>query len=141
VPVLSKFIGGRFIPGQQIADFKPVLDQFLLTICIQNRSNPDLRVHDAIDMIVNKAGIVEVETRLAQGISTRQLRRLFEYYIGDTAKTFSKVIRFQQFLQLQPTAKRLKKHKLFLDAGYYDQAHFIREFKSFYGITPSRAFD
>ena len=64
----------------------------------------------------------------------------FEYYIGDTAKTFSKVVRFQHVLNAKPSSDSLRKSKLFYDAGYYDQAHFIKEFRNFYGVTPSKAF-
>ena len=74
------------------------------------------------------------------GVSQRQLRRLFEFYIGDTAKTFAKVVRFQNILRAKPSSQSLRQNKLFFDVGYYDQAHFIKEFKNFYGVTPSKAF-
>ena len=70
------------------------------------------------------------------GISPRQLRRLFDFYIGSSPKTFSQVIRFQNILNAKPSAESLRKNKLFFDAGYYDQAHFIKEFKTMYGQTP-----
>ena len=70
------------------------------------------------------------------GISRRRLQRLFKFYIGDSPKTFSQVVRFQQILSAKRSLERLKKEKIFFDAGYYDQAHFIKEFKTFYGTTP-----
>lgn len=84
--------------------------------------------------------MVDIENDLNTGISSRQLRRLFDFYIGDTAKTFSKVVRFQNILRANPSSQSLRQNKLFFDVGYYDQAHFIKEFKNFYGVTPSKAF-
>jgi transcriptional regulator GlxA family with amidase domain len=84
--------------------------------------------------------MVTVEKELDTGLSARQLRRLFDFYIGDTAKTFAKVVRFQNILNAKPSTQSLRQNKLFFDAGYYDQAHFIKEFKNFYGVTPSKAF-
>jgi AraC-like DNA-binding protein len=94
-----------------------------------------------MDIIVKSAGMAHLESNINTGISARQLRRLFEYYVGDTPKTFSKIIRFQQILRAKPSVQSLRQNKLFFDAGYYDQAHFIKEFKTLYGITPAKAFD
>ena len=84
--------------------------------------------------------MLEVE-KLDMGISARQLRRIFEFYIGDTAKTFSKVVRFQNLLRAKPSTQSLQHDKLFFDLGYYDQSHFIKEFKNCFGTTPGKAFD
>ena len=71
-------------------------------------------------------------SELDTGISTRQLRRLFDYYIGDSPKTFSNIVRFQHIL----SAKAYHNHS-FLDT-YYAPAHFTKSFKTFYGDTPSK---
>jgi AraC-like DNA-binding protein len=39
-----------------------------------------------------------------------------------------------------PSKKSLKENKLYFDVGFFDQAHFIKNFKTFYGVTPSEAF-
>ncbi|HYH56944.1 MAG TPA: helix-turn-helix domain-containing protein, partial [Anseongella sp.] len=80
-----------------------------------------------------------IEKDLDTGVSPRQLRRLFQYYIGDTAKAFSNVIRFQGILRAE-TAAKAENRRLFYQAGYYDQAHFIKEFRNFYGVPPGQAF-
>ena len=82
-----------------------------------------------------------MERELDTGLSARQLRRIFNYYIGTTAKTFSNVVRFQYILNADPSQRRLKNDKLYFDVGFFDQAHFIKNFKTFYGVTPSQAFD
>jgi AraC-like DNA-binding protein len=102
--------------------------------------NPDNRFYDAIQRILESGGVIDIENALDTGISPRQLRRLFEYYIGDTAKVFCKVVRFQHILNAKPSLQSLRENKLFYSSGYYDQAHFIKEFKNFYGVTPGKAF-
>ena len=116
------------------------LDHYFLG-AIQN-AEPDFdnRLYDALNIILTNYGVVNVESELNTGISPRQLRRIFNYYIGTTAKTFSKVVRFQNILLAKPSTQSLKQNKLFYDVGFYDQAHFIKDFKNFYGVTPNQAF-
>lgn len=68
------------------------------------------------------------------GVSSRQLRRLSHLYLGLSIKDFLKVIRFQKTLHLINTHGA---HHAWLD-HYYDQAHFIREFKSLAGASPKK---
>lgn len=102
--------------------------------------NIDHRFYDSLNIIMENLGSVEIESELKTGLSPRQLRRIFNYYIGATPKAFSRVVRFQHVLNAKPSGASLKNNKLFYDAGFYDQAHFIKEFKNFYGVTPIQAF-
>ena len=141
VPETSRFIADRFIPQQGITEIKELLDGHFLRLVSSTDFNSDKRLYEALHMILKNAGTLNVETDLNTGISPRQLRRLFDFYIGDTPKTFSRVIRFQNILAAKPSRQSLKENHLFLDAGYFDQAHFIKDFKSFYGETPGKVFD
>jgi AraC-like DNA-binding protein len=70
------------------------------------------------------------------GITPRYLHKLIYQHTGLSPKSFTKIRRFQHSLKL--IAK--KEHPLTsiaYDCGYFDQAHFIRDFKSFTGVTPS----
>lgn len=66
-----------------------------------------------------------------EGLSTRHLQRLFNEWTGLSPKTFCRIVRFHF------TLKPLKESKFDLD-GFSDQAHFIREFRTLTGITPSQ---
>lgn len=140
LPAISEFIKNTFLSNHSLLEIKNKWDEYLLELIVKNDFNSDHRLYDAIDLILEHKGMVQVENELKTGISPRQLRRLFKYYIGDTPKTFSKVVRFQNILRAKPSTQSLKKNKLFYDIGYYDQAHFIKDFKNFYGVTPSQAF-
>lgn len=139
-PVTAHFIAETFASDQPITLIKELLDAYFRKHIAQVDFDVDSRLYGAIATIMRKSGVLNLERDIDSGISPRQLRRLFEYYIGDTAKTFSKVVRFQNILRAKPSIQSLRENKLFFDAGYYDQAHFIKEFKNFYGVTPSRAF-
>lgn len=140
-PAVSRFIATEFDETMPLAEITPKLDQFFLKLQSNNSKEVDGRFYQAFQTILANYGNVSIEKGLDTGISPRQLRRLFEFYVGDSAKTFSKIVRFQQLLHAKPSAARLRKEKLFYDLGYYDQAHFIKEFKTLFGTTPSRAFN
>ncbi len=140
LPHTSSFIQENFSPHQDTEQIKLRFDTYFLQYLSQTRLDVDARLYNAISIILKNFGVIEVEKDITTGLSPRQLRRLFEFYIGDTAKTFSKVVRFQNILRAKPSVQSLRQNKLFFDAGYYDQAHFIKEFKNFYGATPTKAF-
>jgi AraC-like DNA-binding protein len=133
IPKTASFITDNFEPQQNIRQIKTLFDNYFLELLANIKFNSDNRLYESINIILENFG-------LNTGISSRQLRRLFQFYIGDTAKTFSKVVRFQNILRAKPSSQSLRENKLFFDVGYYDQAHFIKEFKNFYGVTPGKAF-
>jgi hypothetical protein len=140
VPEMSRFISSRFHEGMSKVEMAGLFDQWFNAIIASVHFDEDDRLYEAIGIILQQSGVLNVERDLDTGISARQLRRLFEFYIGDTPKTFSKVVRFQNILRAKPSTQSLRQNKLFFDMGYYDQAHFIKEFRNFYGVTPSKAF-
>jgi methylphosphotriester-DNA--protein-cysteine methyltransferase len=67
----------------------------------------------------------------------KYLERQFLKIIGLTPKSYSRIARFQNVMQALKYAAFHPWPSLALDCGYYDQAHFIKEFKAFTGATPS----
>ena len=88
----------------------------------------ELQKQDFFDNINNVAS--------RYGISSRYLQKLFLQYTGLTPKLYSKINRFQQSLRLV-TRQETPLTSIAYDCGYFDQSHFIREFRSFTGLTPS----
>ncbi len=140
VPFVADYIRDRLNPEQTQEEISCLLDQCFLKIRANGSFDRDNRLYDALYLILKKNGVLDIQNDLQTGISSRQLRRLFEFYVGDTAKTFSQVVRFQNILKAKPSTESLRQNKLFFDSGYYDQSHFIKEFRNFYGVTPSKAF-
>jgi hypothetical protein len=66
----------------------------------------------------------------------RQLERNFKKQIGLSPKQLSKVIRLQATLQLMLGETTESLTAVAYENAYYDQAHFIKDFKEFTGVTP-----
>ena len=87
--------------------------------------------------IVQQSGQVRIDDLAFQaGLSARQMRRLFLDQVGLSPKHFCRVIRFRSSLPRLTQASRSDWAQVALDCGYYDQAHFINEFRQFSGCTP-----
>jgi len=88
----------------------------------------DMRSNSFADTIENTAN--------RYNVTPRYLQKLFVQYTGMTPKLFSKINRFQLSLQLI-SRNESSFTAIAYDCGYADQSHFIRDFKSFTGTTPS----
>lgn len=71
-------------------------------------------------------------------INRRQLERRFSSAIGLSPKQFVKIIRLQTVLKMMVQKQFTSLTALALDGGYYDQAHFIKDFKEFVGMSPKQ---
>jgi len=67
----------------------------------------------------------------------KQFKRVFADYIGANPKDYLRVVRFQKALYLLQIQPNINLTQLSYECGYYDQAHFIKEFKQFSGYTPT----
>jgi AraC-like DNA-binding protein len=73
------------------------------------------------------------------GFSVRYIQQLFMNYVGISPQSFYSVHRFNKSLELVRSANT-SLTDIAYECGYYDQAHFIKEFKAYTGITPSQLF-
>ncbi len=91
----------------------------------------------ALGRLVETRGAVSIGSLVhGVGCSQRHLIHQFKEQIGVAPKTLARVLRFGEAIE------RIKRgeHRLAdlaLDCGYYDQAHFVRDFRAFAGVTPS----
>lgn len=138
LPIIAKDIATKIRAGAAAPEICQVLNDLLTPFL--GHAPLDSRLAKALTIILQEKGNLQVERDLAIGLSSRQLRRLFEYYIGTSPKAFCKVVRFQYFLGISSNLNISRNPSLFLASGYFDQAHFIKEFKKLYGLTPNQAF-
>lgn len=102
---------------------RPVIDQAM--------------VH-AVELIGQSKGILSVED-LAKAcfMGRRNFLRRFEASIGITPKMFSRIVRFQQvFAAMEAQTGKADWGQIAFETGYFDQAHFITDFREFSGMTP-----
>ncbi|OGT83725.1 MAG: hypothetical protein A3H91_11555 [Gammaproteobacteria bacterium RIFCSPLOWO2_02_FULL_61_13] len=98
-------------------------------------------VHPAVTWTVDRliasdgrAGIGHLAR--ATGYTRKHLAHLFQQQIGMGPKTLARVLRFRGVLSLLQAAEPLPWAEVADRCGFYDQAHFSNEFRSFSGLTP-----
>jgi len=82
------------------------------------------------------SGITEVAEKT--GFSSRRFIELFKQHVGMTPKLFCRGPRFQAVLKTTTSGRPVNWTSTALDCGYFDQAHFIHDFRAFSGINPSK---
>jgi AraC-like DNA-binding protein len=77
---------------------------------------------------------------LAEALKTnsKMIERRFLREIGITPKRLCRIARFQETARLISVSGVRNWADLAVDAGYFDQSHFIKEFKKYSGLTPTR---
>jgi len=92
----------------------------------------------AVGELQRGAEAVRVEDIIRRiGVSHRRFLDLFTAEVGLTPKRFHRIRRFQRVLQQVREQARVNWMDVALSCGYYDQAHFIKEFSAFSGVSPS----
>ncbi len=71
------------------------------------------------------------------GISSRRSIEIFRREVGLTPKLFCRVRRFQRILRSVHSRARVDWVEIALRLGYFDQAHFIHDFRTFSGLSPT----
>jgi AraC-like DNA-binding protein len=91
-----------------------------------------------VDRIATDRGITTVDALVAHaGCTTRSLQRLFARYIGASPKWVIKRFRLIEVIDQLADRETIDWTRLALDLGYFDHAHFIKDFKSIIGRTPA----
>jgi AraC-like DNA-binding protein len=73
----------------------------------------------------------------AVGYSPKGFIRRFKADVGVSPKRFCRLLRFQRALAAAHVGRAFNWGELALGCGYFDQAHFIHEFRAFSGVTPT----
>lgn len=120
--------------------FKTV-ELFLLEKLHQYKKNSQ-ETDNAIKLIRETKGTLTIEEVCAKtGFSKKQLERNFLASVGIMPKLFSRITRFLNICQNLGEQKDKTLTQLTYECGFYDQAHFIKEFKAFSGFTPKEFFE
>ena len=71
-------------------------------------------------------------------LNKRQLQRLFNEYVGINPKWMIKRYRLHEAAERLAVLPKTDLTELAIDLGYYDQAHFVKDFKSIVGKPPEK---
>lgn len=112
-----------------------VLDDFFRARL--RRDSTQAAFEEALAALVRAGGRARLD-ELAEtaGVSPRQVERLFARGLGFPPSTVGRVVRFQTALRRLMEDPGVTLGDVAADAGYYDQAHFVRDFRLFSGGVP-----
>lgn len=110
-----------------------IVEQFLLTQ-LKNIQTDQLIV-EAIKLIYQSKGTIRVKGLNEKlFISPSPFEKRFRKVVGTTAKKFASIVRFNSVLDHMNKTKSLS--EICYENHFFDQAHFIKDFKQFTGDTP-----
>ena len=72
------------------------------------------------------------------GYTERYINKIFIEQMGFSPKVFCKIIQFQRSLEFLNYGNVDNMTEAAVNLGYYDQPQFIRDFKTYCGMTPKR---
>lgn len=110
-----------------------IVEQFLLSLLKNYQS--DLLVMHSVQKIRAANGNLRIKDLVKElHISQDSFEKRFRKIIGASPKKFSAIIRLRNLIEHHSNAESLT--QVAYEAGYFDQAHFIKDFKAFTGQTP-----
>lgn len=127
----------------------PKLEKYLTKdLCIEKKADimmmlfetePELKNNFMIDYLVKEIGKhkghISVKDMIEQsGYSHRYANFVFKNNVGCSIKKFASIVRLQESFKLLLDRND---DAIYSELGYYDQAHFIKDFKNFAATTPN----
>jgi AraC-like DNA-binding protein len=120
IEVLDLFLCGKLRKNEKMHRKTILIQQICNSICAEGESFDIKKISEQY------------------GLSARYVQRLFLDIVGLTPRSFFNIRRFNKSVSLVLSSNQ-RFTSIANDCGYYDQAHFIKEFRKFTGITPSEA--
>ncbi len=141
VPIAEIFADGtaleeRIVHANNNDERIQLLESFLLSKLIEP-TTIDAITRSCVEAIFQSQGqIGVVELAGKMNINRRKMERKFTTVIGMSPKQLARVARLQSALKMLEEKKFTSLTSLAYENGYYDQAHFIKEFRDFTGVSP-----
>lgn len=112
-----------------------LMEQFLM----QMLRSPDYHpaVGFALQQFQQSANLTIRAITEQTGFSSRYFNQLFRDQVGVTPKLFCRIQRFQKVLEMLPVKAPVNWMDVAFTCGYFDQAHFIHDFRAFADCTPT----
>lgn len=122
----------------RIEDRVALLQQYLVQI-VRSTNRNNLLIDYSTELIRTSCGLITIkELERKTGYSKRYLDLLFKDHLGISPKTFGNITRFQHFYAAWANTDTHQFYLENLHELYYDQAHFIKEFKRYTGYSPKQ---
>jgi AraC-like DNA-binding protein len=114
-----------------------LVEGFLLRHMADTRR--DLLIGNAVQLIRQHNGIIRInDLATSLHLSQDPFEKRFRTLVGSTPKQYASIIRLRGLIRNYPSYSSLTEATY--DAGYFDQSHFIKDFRLFTGKTPREFF-
>lgn len=149
--ITGQFVDEKFFPCRDFRDLYNNIYRYQdfrerADICekwfLRNyKAQPDSQFNRALKLIYQSSGNMKIDQLASRvGWSARHLNRIFKLHTGLNTKTFSQIIRIQNAckqLYMTPDSSP----KMALELGFFDQPHFIKDFREYLLSSPGVFFD
>lgn len=134
----NNFFENMLINTCTIEERIPMAEKFLLSKLDLNKGN--INVMNATYAILDSKGAKPIkEVSSYTSLSQRQLERLFLEHIGTSIKKVSSLVRYQNLWQDVAYSQVFDVQDMVEKYRYVDQAHLLKEFRKYHGVTPIQA--
>jgi AraC-like DNA-binding protein len=124
----------RLVEAPTLESRFTLLERYLLESTGTARA-PRAEVSYALARLAGTNGAIRMRTLAAEtGISQKHLIDLFREQVGMAPKRYARIVRLNALLRQMSSSTWAD---LAAQFGYYDQAHFVRDFREFSGTTPT----
>ncbi|MGE5496966.1 MAG: DUF6597 domain-containing transcriptional factor, partial [Syntrophothermus sp.] len=133
----ARTISERLKGAADVSSRLDLLENELVLLLYKSKETPEsfIQLFDTIKQSSTSRHIYESCKR--NNICVRTLERMYNKYVGVSAMTFLTLSRFQSGLYKLINNDYSKLSDIAYGSGYFDQMHFIKEFKRFAGNTPN----
>lgn len=101
----------------------------------------DEAIRSVVQRLLTSEEFPGVEELAAEvSLARRQFERRFKTMTGLAPALFLRILRFQRCFRMLENGRADSLTGIAIEAGYFDQSHFIRDFKRFSGMNPRRYF-
>ena len=127
----------KIMDAQSTSERIGLLSHFLSIQLMKNESRFDA-VDFTANQIVDAKGIINVSDMMTNlFMCRRQFERRFFQKVGLSPKLYARTRRMGYLCSLMAGKRQVNWQHMLYDCGYYDQAHFIKDFTTFLGRTPT----
>ena len=130
----------RVLDADDIKSKAMQCEAWLQPLVTKHGRNPEavISINNIVNLVNQDSSIVQVEhLASATNLSVRTLQRLFKREVGVSPKWLIRKYRMQEVLSRLEAGQR-DWQEVMANIGYFDQAHFIRDFKELTGVTPTQ---
>ncbi len=122
--------------AETIEEKVSAMDAFLTGQYKKAKERP-VPIDQAMRIILYSKGVVRIHNLCRHlDVNIKTLERQFKSALGLTPKEFASIIRINHAYQLMNSDQKKQIGDIVFECGYYDQAHFINEFRHYTCCTP-----